>query len=130
MSVKKRFMEHLKQKGAIPKNYDCGGMAMGGVVRHEESEWDNDDEEYNNHTDTSGEPMTYGENYMRGYAFGGEIRAERHSTPEPSLRGRQYGKPNYPGPAEHEQPDQMMSEQEIRHHMVKAINARKRAKGY
>lgn len=120
MSVKKRFLEHLEQKGKIPKGYACGGYAHGGPVS---DEWEDDG--WNDHQDTSGEPVTEGENYMREYAFGGRIEAPNHSTEVPGLHGDQYGKPNFPGPKTHSQVDQEMSADEIRHHMVRAINARR-----
>lgn len=73
MKARERFIEHLKQKGAIPKNYMCGGRAKyakGGMVEPEieiEIEYgpeDQDEEfghmswedDYNYHYDTSGSP--------------------------------------------------------------------------
>jgi hypothetical protein len=121
MSVKKRFLEHLESKGAIPKGF-CNGYAEGGMV-HDDDEWKDDD--WNDHDDDSGEPETFGSNYMQEYAFGGEVKAKRHAEPMESLHGKDYGRPNYQGPGEEEQADQDMSEEEIRHHMVRAIKARK-----
>lgn len=128
MSVKKRFLEHLEAKGAIPKGYMCGGKvkgyASGGMVRHDDDEWEDDG--WNDHDDDSGEPFTMSENYMvPGYAFGGKIMAHEHEEEEQGLHGHQYGKPNFAGPKEHEQVDQDMSEDEIRKHMVKAIRSRR-----
>ena len=121
MSVKKRFLEHLESKGCIPKGY-----AMGGAVRHEKDKWQ--DGKWNDHSDTSGEPETYGDNYMN-YAFGGQIEVPEERQAMQGLHGRQYGKPNYPGPEEHSQPDDMMSDDEIRRRLAMSVSRRKQLRG-
>jgi hypothetical protein len=101
MSVKKRFMEHLESKGCIPKGY-----AMGGMVRHDDDEWEDGD--WNDHEDTSGEPFSEGDNYMaEGYAFGGRIVPPEHGD---------QGKPE-------------MSEAEVRSHLAKSLMRRKQLPG-
>jgi hypothetical protein len=107
MSIKKRFLQHLEAKGAIPKGYACGGKAyaMGGMV-HDNDEWQ--DSDWNDHEDTSGEPMTYGEKYMEeGYAFGGKIKAPEHGD---------EGHPE-------------MSEEEVKKHLAQSLMRRKQNPG-
>lgn len=124
MSIKKRFLEHLESKGAIPKGY-----AVGGMVRHDDDEWE--DGEWNDHDDTSGEPVTYGENYMKeGYAFGGRINVPENSQKSPgSLHGDQYGRPNFKGPSDREQTDITMSDDDIKRSLAQSLIKRKQLRG-
>jgi hypothetical protein len=132
MSVKKRFMEHLEAKGHIPKGYSKVGpvkkYAHGGMVDEEEGEemspeWE--DDHWNQHEDTSGEPILMGEgNYMHEYAFGGKVKADEHEEPMEPMHGRDYAKPNYAGPEEHEEPKELSPEM-IKRHMARALLARK-----
>lgn len=97
MSVKKRFMKHLEDGGHIPKGYAHGGYSAGDT---ESDEWVDDD--WNDHEDTSGEPMMY--------LSGGGMVAES----------------NYPKPGAAKQGKDLMSEEEVRKHMARAIHARKK----
>lgn len=104
--LKKRFRKHLAEKGKIPASYcdEPQAMAFGGEV-HDEDEWEDGD--WNDHSDTSGEPVEY-------MAFGGKV---------PNAG---YGKPNFPGPDKYEQEDDTMSGEEIAAHMAKALMKRRR----
>lgn len=107
MSIKQRFLQHLKEKKAIPESYNCGGMAKGysrgGMIEEEDINWDGDWNEQDE--DTSGEPMYY-------MAFGGRINPADEQ-----------------GTAAHNQPDDMMSEEEVRRHLARAVSRRKQLRG-
>lgn len=104
MSAKKRYLEHLKAKGGLPESYDCERMALGGRVA-DKDEWK--DDEWNDHSDTSGEPMAYGDNYMEEYAFGGRIEAPEHGD---------QGKPE-------------VSDEEVKHYLAQSLMRRKQLPG-
>lgn len=130
MSAKRRFLEHMKEKGALPENFDCGGMtkgyAMGGEV--EGDEWEDGD--WNDHDDSSGESKTYGSNYMKEYAFGGRINGGEHGETSPeSLHGHDYGRPNFKGPKEHDQMSDGVSDEEVKRHLAQSLMRRKQLSG-
>ncbi len=125
---KKRYLEHLEARGVIPKGYACGGrvkkMAYGGEVEGEG--WEDDG--WNQHEDTSGEPPEYDtanapSEFM---AFGGRIVVPEDDQDDPgSLYGHQYGRPNFAGPAEEDQDDEI-TDAEVSKRLAMALQDNKR----
>lgn len=111
MSFVNRYKEFQKLKGRMPKSME-EPMYKGGMV-DEDDMGVSEDEEWNEHDDdSSGEPpqfdTAYGkhDDYSKGYAFGGEIKAPMHGD---------EGHPEMP-------------EEELHAALAQAIKRRKQAK--
>jgi hypothetical protein len=133
--LQSRYMRFMKEKGRLPKSMDDEGgaacMYEGGYVGdydHEDEEFHDDD--WNNHGDTSGEPMDHFSEPPYGFAFGGKVKAKENdeSSFKGGLHGHQYGKPTFAGPEEHDEPHEEMSEAAVHHHLAQALKRRKQLK--
>jgi hypothetical protein len=119
--TQQRFMDHLKEKGKLPSSYECDSemtpknMYEGGWV-----EGDDEDGEWNfSRHNSTGEPgmakYLQSEKDMPYMAKGGRVDDD-------------YAEPNFAGPSEHDQPDDVMSEQEIKKHMAMSLMKRKQSR--
>lgn len=130
MSMKKRYLEHMKAKGALPEGFDCGGgMASGGRVNPDEDQWE--DESWNDHDDTSGEPE---KQYM---AEGGEVEPsiwqniKSNLTTGSSAENKGWGSYAKGGKVAslHDQEDDGVSDEEVQHHLAQSLMRRKQLRG-